>query len=106
MVRAMSPEMLQVMALVFTVWGIAVAIKAANALRSNEPYVFGMWDGGMLRAGKKLNKMGMQIKLVVGIGMAIGCVALFANLLPVKTACGVLVFVAILSFVSDFVTAE
>ena len=102
----MSPEMLQVMALLFTVWGIAVAIKAANCLKSNESYVFSMWDGGMLRAGKRLNRMGMQIKLAVGIGMAIGCVALFAGLLPLTTATGIVCFVAILSIVSDFVTAE
>ena len=70
----MTPEMLQVMAVVFTVWGTCVALKALNALRTNQPYVFGMWDGGMLRAGKKLNRMGMQIKLVVGIGMAAGCI--------------------------------
>ena len=93
------------MAVVFTVWGIAVAIKAANALKSNEPYVFSMWDGGMLRAGKRLNRMGMQIKLGVGIGMALGCVALFAGLLPLDTAAGIVCFVAIVSIVSDFVTA-
>jgi len=106
MVRAMSPEMLQVMAVVFSVWGIAVAIKAANALRTNEPYVFGLWDGGMIRAGKRLNKMGKQIKLVVGIAMAASCIALFTHLVPVTTAAGVLAFFAILSIVSDFATAE
>ena len=102
----MSPEGLQIMAVVFTVWGIAVAVKAANCLRANESYVFGMWDGGMLRAGKRLNKMGMQIKLVVGIGMAVGCFALFTGLLPLTTAAYTVAFVGLLSVVSDFVTAE
>jgi hypothetical protein len=37
MVRAiMTPEMLQLMAVLFTVWGAAVAIKAINCLRTAE----------------------------------------------------------------------
>lgn len=102
----MTPEMLQLFAVVFTVWGAAVALKAINCLRKNETYEFGMWDGGMLRVGKRLNRMGMQIKVVVGIGMAVGCLALFTGLLPVNTASYAVMFVAILSIVSDFVTAE
>ncbi len=107
MVRAtMTPEMLEVMAVLFTVWGAAVAIKAINCLRSNEPYVFSLWDGGMIRQGKRLNRMGMQIKAVVGVGMALGCIALFTGLVPRTTAAYTVTFVAILSIVSDFVTAE
>ncbi len=102
----MSPEMFQVMAVVFTVWGAAIAVKAVNALRTGEPYVFGMWDGGMLRAGKRLNKMGMQIKVVVGIAMAAACFGLVSGLLPIQTGAYVVMFIGVLSLVSDFVTAE
>lgn len=106
MVHAMTPEMFQVLAVVMTVWGILVALKALKALRANEAYVFSMWDGGMLRVGKRLNKMGMQIKVVVGVLMAAGCVALLARAVPLTTASYALMFVALLSLVSDFVTAE
>src|SRR5262245_51068628 len=106
MVRAMTPEMVGFLAIAFTVWGLGVAFKAINALRTNEPYVFSMWDGGMLRAGKRLNKMGMQIKVVVGVLMAAGCIALLTDLVPRTTASYAVTFVAILSIASDFVTIE
>jgi hypothetical protein len=106
MVARMSPEGLKVMAVLFTVWGIAVALKAINCLRTNETYVFSMWDGGMIRMGRRLNKMGMQIKAVVGVLMAAGCIALFTELLPLQTAAYALAFVGVLSLVSDFVTGE
>jgi hypothetical protein len=98
--------MFQVLAVVFTVWGGAVAIKAISALRSGEPYVFGMWDGGMLRAGKRLNRMGMQIKVVVGVLMAGACFGLVSGLIPMHTGAYVVMFVGVLGLVSDFVTAE
>jgi hypothetical protein len=97
--------MFQVMAVVFTVWGAAVAIKAIGALRSGEGYVFGMWDGGMLRVGKRLNKMGMQIKIVVGAAMCLACLGLVTGMIPLQTGSSVVMFVAVLSIVSDFVTA-
>ncbi|HEX5060524.1 MAG TPA: hypothetical protein VFV99_14250 [Kofleriaceae bacterium] len=101
----MSPEGLQIFAVVFAVWGVAVAIKAFNCLRNNEDYVFSMWDGGMIRAGKRLNKMGKQIKLVVGVLEAVGCIGLLTGAIPLQTACYLIIFVAIVSLVSDFVTA-
>lgn len=102
----MSPEMLQIFAFAFTVWGILVAIKAANALKKNEDYVFGMWDGGMLRAGKRLTRLGAQIKLAVGVLMAVGCVLLLSHAVPLTTASYGIMFIAILSLISDFVTAQ
>jgi hypothetical protein len=65
-----------------------------------------MWDGGMLRAGKRLNKMGMQIKIVVGAAMSLACFGLVAGLIPLQTGAYVVMFVGVLSVVSDFVTAE
>ncbi len=50
----MSPEVISVMMAVFAVWGVAVAFKAIQALTRREPYVFSIWDGGMLRAGRAL----------------------------------------------------
>lgn len=102
----MTPEMFQVFAVVFAVWGAAVAIKAINALRSGEPYVFGMWDGGMLRAGKRLDRLGMQIKVVIGAAMCLGLIAVLAGMVPLRTGSFGLMFVAMVSIVSDFVTAE
>jgi len=102
----MSPEMLQIFAFAFTVWGILVAIKAANALKKNEDYVFGMWDGGMLRAGKRLTRLGAQIKLAVGVLMAVGCALLLSHAVPLPTASYGIMFIAILSLISDFVTAQ
>lgn len=97
--------MVKVMCVVFVVWGAAVALKAVNALRTNGEYVFGMWDGGMLRAGKRLTRMGMTIKVVVGVLMSLGCAALLTGALPLMTACYAIMFIGLLSFVSDFVTA-
>ena len=102
----MTPETLQLVAVVFTVWGIAVAAKAINALRTGNPYTFSMWDGGMLRAGKKLNRLGMQIKVVVGVLMAAGCIALLTHALPLQTTAYAMMFVALLSVVSDMVTGS
>jgi len=102
----MGPEGYSIMMFVFSVWGIAVAIKAFNALRTDSAYVFGMWDGGMLRAGKRLNKLGKQIKIVVGLMMAGGCIAAATSTLPRTSVFYFTVFAAILSVVSDFVTAE
>ena len=102
----MSPETLQILAIVFVAWGIAVALKAVNALRSGQAYEFAMWDGGMLRVGKRLTKLGMQIKVVVGVLMAFGCFALVTHILPLQTAAWGVVFVSIMSVVSDLVTTE
>ena len=102
----MTPETARILVLAFSVWGILVAIKAANVLRTRGTYTFSMWDGGMLRAGKRLNRMGAWIKLVVGAAMAIGCLLSFTEVIPYRTGSYALIFVAILSLCSDFVTAE
>jgi hypothetical protein len=88
------------------VWGALIAIKAIRALRSGEPYTFSMWDGGLIRAGKRLTKFGAQIKVVVGILMSAGAIAQLSGLVPVTTRAYVVMFVALLSVVSDFVVVE
>ena len=102
----MGPEAYSLFLVVFSAWGIAVAIKAFNALRTGAPYTFGMWDGGMLRAGKQLDKLGKQIKVVVGLMMAGGCIAAFTDAAPRTSASYFVMFAALLSVVSDFVTIE
>jgi hypothetical protein len=102
----MTPEMLMVFGVVFAVWGAAVAMKALKSLRSSEPYVFGMWDGGMLRAGKRLSKVGCQIKIAVGALMSAGCIALVTKAVAVQSAAYFVMAVAIVSIISDFATAE
>jgi hypothetical protein len=102
----MSPETLQVMVGLFALWGVAVAVKAFLALRGNKPYVFGIWDGGMIRAGKRLNRTGKQIKVGVGIAMFVGCGGMAAHVIPYKTAFGIVLATAVISIISDFSTAE
>jgi hypothetical protein len=102
----MSLESARILVVVLSVWGILVAIKAANVLRTGNSYTFSMWDGGMLRAGKRLTRMGAQIKLVVGAAMAVGCLLAATDVIPWRTGGYVLIFVAVLSLCADFVTVE
>jgi hypothetical protein len=98
--------MFKVMCVVFAVWGVLVALKAVHALHTGGEYVFGMWDGGLIRVGKRLNKMGKQIKVATGAIMSAGCIALLTGIAPFMTAVYVIMFVGVLSVVSDFVTAD
>lgn len=102
----MTSDMLQMLVAGFSVWGIAVALKAFHALRTNRPYKFGIWDGGMIRVGKRLNTRGKQIKVVVGILMSLGCIALLGGLVPLRIGGYALMIVATVSIVSDFTTTE
>ncbi len=100
----MTPEMFRILVIVLSVWGVLIAIKAAKVLRTGETYTFSMWDGGMLRAGKQLTKMGTQIKLAVGVLMALGCVLIFTKAVDIRSGSYGLIFIAIVSLISDFVT--
>jgi hypothetical protein len=102
----MSPEMFRVLVVAIAVWGTLVATKAVRALRSNEPYTFSMWDGGLLRAGKRLTRLGAQIKVAVGVLMAAGAIAQLTGLVPVTTGAYAVMFVALISLISDFVAVE
>ena len=90
----------------FSVWGLLIALKGIKVLRANESYTFSMWDGGMLRAGKRLNRMGTSIKIVVGAAMAIGGLLSIAHAVPWRTGMYALVFACVLSLASDFVCVE
>jgi hypothetical protein len=69
----MSVELGRVFFGAFFVWSILVARKAASALWGNKPYTFSRWDGGMLREGVTLSKLGAELKLVAAIVMAMSC---------------------------------
>jgi hypothetical protein len=102
----MTPTTFQLMVALFSVWGAAIVVKAVTCLRSGEPYVFSMWDGGLIRVGKRINKMGTQIKVVVGAMISGGGIAALGGLLPLQAASGILIFFGVLSVVSDFVCAD
>lgn len=97
-------------ALIFTfiavVWGIALALKAANALRTGEPYVFSMWDGGLWRVGKQLTPGGTKIKIVVGVTMSGVAAAMLLGLLPATIAFVLVIGAVVLSIVSDAMSAS
>ena len=52
------------------------------------------------------SRLGAQIKLAVGVLMAIGCVLLLTHAVPLETSAYAIMFVAIVSVISDFVTAK
>jgi hypothetical protein len=92
----------QIFEVVFLVWGIAVAIKAVRALQSGQPYVFSMWDGGMLRSGRSLTRFGTQMKVVTAGSIALGCGVMLA--VAVIPAAYVVIVAAVASIVFDLVT--
>jgi hypothetical protein len=100
----MSPETFRVLCGLFALWGLAVAVKAATAVRGGTPYVFSFWDGGMIRAGKSLSPLGARVKVVIGVAIAIGCVLVTARVGLPATYYGLLA-VLIASVVSDFALA-
>lgn len=88
-------------ALLVVGWGLAVAAKALRALSTGEPYVFGLWDGGMLRRGKALTPVGARIKLGVGLVLPAISALLFARVLAYVAGVVVLLAVVVVSIGSD-----
>jgi hypothetical protein len=102
----MSPEMALLLMAIMSVWATAVALKAAKALVGDAEYRFGRWDGGLLREGKTLTRVGTWVKLMVGTVLAFGIVTVFAGLFPARLGVWVLTAVAGVSVVSDFVHVQ
>jgi energy-converting hydrogenase Eha subunit H len=102
----MSPEMIRVLLGAFSIWGIAVAFKAMTALNKREPYTFSMWDGGMMRAGRRLNRLGTQIKLFVGIALAAACIVVAAGIYYSQTMWLAVLGIAVVGLISDFANSE
>ena len=102
----MSPEMLQVIMVVFTVWGLAVAFKAYTALSKHEAYTFSFWDGGLARSGRRLNPMGTKIKLAAGLLITGWCVITLARIYVGQTGYFIFLGLVALSIISDFANSE
>jgi len=88
------------------VWGGAVAFKGLLAVRTGEPYVFSVWDGGILRVGKHLSPLGARIKIGVGVSMALAALLLVTGIVPFMVGGGVVIAAALVSVGSDFVHAS
>jgi hypothetical protein len=99
----MSGETLQIFLAAFGVWGVLSAIKAVRAATTGVPYVFGMWDGGLLRVGKRLSLTGARLKIVTTGTLGIGCFLLLARAIPFETGKVVTIVAAIASVVADLV---
>ena len=80
--------------------------KAVAALRRSEPYVFSMWDGGMLRAGKQLSRLGTQVKVGLSLFLLVGCTLTVASVVPIETGSWVMMGGAGLCIVADFSLTE
>lgn len=102
MLTAMSPEMMQVVMIAMSAWGVATVIKALTALRTGKPYTFSMWDGGFLRAGKSISRRGAQMRVVIGVAFAIACLSWVVGLMPTQVGFTVFVTLAMVSIVASF----
>jgi hypothetical protein len=102
----MTPEMVRVLLGVFSVWGLAVGIKALLALNKREPYTFSMWDGGMLRAGRRLNRLGTQVKLFVGFALAAACIVVVSGAYYSRGMWIGVLAIAAAGLISDMVNSE
>jgi len=91
---------------VMVVWTVAVIIKAGTALQRGTPYVFSMWDGGAMRAGKKLTRLGTHMKIASVILMATTLSSLLIGAIPRRIGFPALLVVVALSIASDFLFAE
>ena len=97
----MKGQQLQIFLAVFAAWGVFVALKAVNSLRTNQPYTFSMLDGGLLRTGKRLTRRGAQAKAVTGGSLGLGCIAVLAGAAPPLPTMYVLMVIAIVGLVVD-----
>ncbi len=85
----------------FAVWGVLVALKAINAVRSGQAYTFSMWDGGLLRAGKRLTPLGAKLKAISGGTIGLGCIVMLGRVAPLQPTIYVLMAAAIGGIVAD-----
>ncbi|HEY4180410.1 MAG TPA: hypothetical protein VGM90_26385 [Kofleriaceae bacterium] len=102
----MNRETFLVFLVVATAWAVGISIKALRCLTANKPYVFGMWDGGMLRKGKELGRGRTQVKLVIAVLIAGFACALLAGVRMPHEATYVLWGLVIASLVSDLTAPE
>lgn len=92
--------------LVMTAWMFACGVKTAVMLSQGSPYVFGLWDGGMLRAGKSVAGGRVWIKLAVSILAVIIALARLAGFLaPVPSLIAIVVVLGV-GMISDFTSPQ
>jgi hypothetical protein len=106
MLGAMDPSMFYVFQLLAVVWSVAMLVKAVNALRTGTPYTFAMWDGGMLRAGKELSRIGTQVKVGLSLFLALGCGLTLAAVISMDNGRWILMGGAGLCIVADWTLAQ
>ena len=98
----MSPELMQGLMILMTVWGVATLIKALFALRSGRPYTFSIWDGGFLRAGKSINRRGAQMRAAIGLAFVIATLSWGVGLMPTQVGFSVFVTLMMVGLVASF----
>lgn len=106
MLGPMNAGMFDVFLVLAVVWSVAMLVKALNALRTREPYTFAMWDGGMLRAGRQLGRIGTQVKVGLSLFLAVGCALTLASVVSIDDGRWVLMGGAALCIVADFSLTE
>lgn len=102
----MSPEVARVLFVVFSIWGVAVAFKAWNALSKHEAYTFSFWDGGLARSGRRLTPTGAKVKLVAGLVMTAWCVVSLTGLYIGQLGYLIFLGLIVVSIISDFANTE
>jgi hypothetical protein len=89
---------------VFAAWIALVMVKAIRALGPDKIYTFSMWDGGMIRAGKSLTRLGTKVKVVTASLLCASSVA-FASGVLLPTMWPLVIGAAVASVVCDFAFA-
>ena len=100
----MPREIVSLLPTAMTVWIVAIALKALDAVRAGREYKFGLWDGGLIRAGKSLTPTGTRIKLISSSLIAVAMAALALHLLPIKPTAYVIIAMLTASIVADSAT--
>ena len=99
----MSFETYRALMVIFGVWAALVTIKTFKALNSPDGYTFSMWDGGMLRAGKRLTPMGVKIKSVTAPLMCVSALVLAGGIIAPQQALYAVIGIAAVGVLSDFI---
>lgn len=98
----MSPELMQGAMIAMTVWGAATLIKALLALRSGQTYTFSIWEAGFLRAGKSINRRGVQMRAAIGLAFVIATLSWVGGLMPTQVGFSVFVTLMLVGLVASF----
>jgi hypothetical protein len=84
-------------------WSLAVGGKAVRTLRSQQPYVFDFWDGGLLRQGKALTNAGARAKVGVNSAVVLLSALVVLGVLGLRTAALSIIPCLVVGLVCDFI---